>query len=304
MIQAQPFFARILRRDDRTNRRLRGERQDSPKGDYLLREGQRRPTSSFSSASGRVVISIHGVTARNRSLRKQLDARRDDWLVLAGAAVPRAIRCHMAAEETRALRFDGTVLAREVREGPVHLGYELLKRVSTTRWLERLESSRIQLMDLYGPQAPTRSLSDVEKTARCDGPAAPSRVEASPAGARQTSVTLELRRGARRAGYRSECLPGQFNMLYAFGVGEIPISDEWGPPATGTRWSTRQRVQSVGFPRRSASCEPGEMLGVRGPVRQLPGRIEAMRGKDVVIVAGGIGLAPLRPAIFHVRACA
>ena len=41
------------------------------------------------------------------------------------------------------------------------------------------------------------------------------------------------------------------------------------------------------------------MLGVRGPFgTSWP--LEAMRGKDVVIVAGGIGLAPLRPAILHV----
>jgi NAD(P)H-flavin reductase len=88
--------------------------------------------------------------------------------------------------------------------------------------------------------------------------------------------------------------PGQFNMLYAFGVGEVPISIS-GDPAGGGPLDHTVRV--VG-PVRAAICRarPGEQLGVRGPFgSSWP--LEAAAGRHVVVVAGGIGLAPLRPAL-------
>lgn len=110
----------------------------------------------------------------------------------------------------------------------------------------------------------------------------------------EDAVTLELR--AEHEPGIVQCLPGQFNMLYAFGVGEIPISAS-GDPRAGRLVHTTRAVGRVS----EAICklQVGAMLGVRGPFgTSWP--LEAMRGKDVVIVAGGIGLAPLRPAIFHV----
>jgi NAD(P)H-flavin reductase len=93
--------------------------------------------------------------------------------------------------------------------------------------------------------------------------------------------------------------PGQFNMLYVFGVGEIPISIS-GDPA----WPTRlvHTTRAVGIVSKAmAGLRAGDTLGVRGPFgSHWPvGRAE---GKDLVIIAGGIGLAPLRPAMYQAMA--
>lgn len=91
--------------------------------------------------------------------------------------------------------------------------------------------------------------------------------------------------------------PGQFSMLYVFGVGELPISIS-GDPADGERLI--YTVRSVGQATHAlVSRKPGDMIGVRGPFgSSWP--IKEARGKDVLVVAGGIGLAPLRPVIYHV----
>ena len=90
--------------------------------------------------------------------------------------------------------------------------------------------------------------------------------------------------------------PGQFNMLYVFGVGEIPISVS-GDPANPYRLiHTTRAVGTV--TRAMAELREGDTLGVRGPFGSQWPLAEA-EGKDVVIVTGGIGLAPLRPAIYH-----
>lgn len=92
---------------------------------------------------------------------------------------------------------------------------------------------------------------------------------------------------------------GQFNMLYVYGVGEIPISISGNPAQVGPLVHTTHAVGAVS----RAICElkPGEVLGVRGPFgSSWP--VEAAEGKDVVVVAGGIGLAPLRSVMYHVMA--
>lgn len=93
--------------------------------------------------------------------------------------------------------------------------------------------------------------------------------------------------------------PGQFNMLYAFGVGEVPISVS-GDPAHGGRLV--HTIRSVG-PVTRALCglRTGQQLGVRGPFG-APWPVSDCRGKDIVVVAGGIGLAPLRPVVYAVLA--
>jgi NAD(P)H-flavin reductase len=108
-------------------------------------------------------------------------------------------------------------------------------------------------------------------------------------------VTLELR--PIHAPGIGPFLPGQFNMLYAFGVGEIPISVSGDPGRQDPLVHTTRAVGAVS----EAICKlrPGDTLGVRGPFGSV-WPIEEMRGKDVVFMAGGIGLAPLRPAIYHV----
>lgn len=93
--------------------------------------------------------------------------------------------------------------------------------------------------------------------------------------------------------------PGQFNMLYAFGVGEVPISI-CGDPAKPQKLV--HTIRDVGAVTNTLSrLKKGDQLGVRGPFG-TPWPVEEAEGSDVVIVAGGIGLAPLRPAIEHVLA--
>ena len=88
--------------------------------------------------------------------------------------------------------------------------------------------------------------------------------------------------------------PGQFSMLYAFGAGEVPISVSGGGEA-GRR--VGHTVRAVGAAT-SAICatEPGRQLGLRGPFGNSWPLAEA-QGGDVVVVTGGIGLAPLRLAL-------
>jgi NAD(P)H-flavin reductase len=94
-------------------------------------------------------------------------------------------------------------------------------------------------------------------------------------------------------------LPGQFNMLYVFGVGEVPISISGKPAKTERLVHTVRAVGAV--TRAMGSLKRGAQLGVRGPFgSHWP--VEQAAGKDVLIVAGGIGLAPLRPVVYEVLA--
>jgi coenzyme F420-reducing hydrogenase gamma subunit/NAD(P)H-flavin reductase len=83
--------------------------------------------------------------------------------------------------------------------------------------------------------------------------------------------------------------PGQFVMATAFGIGEVPISVS-GAPLVLT-------VRAVGAVTRAVcAAEPGHVLGIRGPFgNEWP--VVGAAGGDVVVVAGGIGLAPLRPVV-------
>ena len=91
--------------------------------------------------------------------------------------------------------------------------------------------------------------------------------------------------------------PGQFSMLWVFGVGELPISISGDP---GERGELVYTVRSVGQATHAlVSRKPGESLGVRGPFgSSWP--VESAEGRDVLVMAGGIGLAPLRPVVYHV----
>jgi NAD(P)H-flavin reductase len=88
--------------------------------------------------------------------------------------------------------------------------------------------------------------------------------------------------------------PGQFNMLYAFGVGEVPVSLSGEFPRPGGLAHTVRGVGPVSIALRRSG--QGDILGLRGPFgRGWP--IDDADGRDVVIVAGGICLAPLRPVV-------
>ncbi len=88
--------------------------------------------------------------------------------------------------------------------------------------------------------------------------------------------------------------PGQFTMVYAFGAGEVPISISGDVAAPDVLVHTVRAVGAV----TEAICaaKKGDVLGIRGPYGEgWP--IQAALGRDVVIMAGGIGLAPLRPLL-------
>ncbi len=110
------------------------------------------------------------------------------------------------------------------------------------------------------------------------------------------TVTLEL---APLSGARPEFEPGQFNMIYVFGVGEAAISISGDPAGGGSYTHTVREVGAVS--RAIAKLEAGAVAGIRGPYG-TGWPVEAAEGEDVGIVAGGLGLAPLRPAIYHILA--
>lgn len=101
------------------------------------------------------------------------------------------------------------------------------------------------------------------------------------------------------AGSTPSIAPGQFMMVYAFGVGEVPISVS-GP--RGRPGAVVLTVRAVGAVTKAiCASAPGSPLGLRGPFGNA-WPIEAAAGNDIVVVAGGIGVAPLRPVILHVLA--
>lgn len=111
----------------------------------------------------------------------------------------------------------------------------------------------------------------------------------------ETHDTFTLRL-ERESGEPFEFLPGQFNMLYGFGMGESAISISGDPEKNGTLIHTIRRVGTV--TRALSELNPGDTIGIRGPFGSA-WPVDRMFGRDLVFLAGGIGLAPLRPAIYY-----
>lgn len=113
----------------------------------------------------------------------------------------------------------------------------------------------------------------------------------------RTIVTLRLRLTDPEvaAGYRFA--PGQFNMVYLFGGGEVPISIVSDPEDEGLLDHT---IRAVGrITRALVQLETGERLGIRGPYgRGWP--LAQAEGKDLVLVTGGLGCAPMVSVINYV----
>lgn len=90
-------------------------------------------------------------------------------------------------------------------------------------------------------------------------------------------------------------LPGQFNMLYVYGIGEAAISISSDPSRTGTLDHTIHRVGTVTTA--LSQKKRGDVIGVRGPYgSSWP--LDVAQKRDVCVITGGIGLAPLRPVIY------
>jgi len=114
---------------------------------------------------------------------------------------------------------------------------------------------------------------------------------------KETPDTFTLKLEPEDGRHGTSFRPGQFSMVWVFGVGGLPISIS-GDPAE--RHQLVYTVRSVGQATNALVTQSvGSALGVRGPFGNgWP--LEAARGRDVIVVAGGIGLAPLRPVIYEV----
>jgi NAD(P)H-flavin reductase len=116
---------------------------------------------------------------------------------------------------------------------------------------------------------------------------------------RELSDTFTLNLAPADGEKSMDFAPGQFNMLYVFGVGEVPISisgDCHNPtPLVHTVRAVGPVTEAMGKLKR------GHTLGVRGPFGTA-WPVQQAEGSDLVIVTGGVGLAPLRPAIYHALA--
>ena len=98
-----------------------------------------------------------------------------------------------------------------------------------------------------------------------------------------------------RANYHFQ--PGQFNMLYLPGAGEVAISVSSDPGEPEVLGHTIRYAGSV--TRAIGRLKPGDVIGVRGPYgSHWP--LNKTLGNNLIIVAGGIGLAPLRPVILSI----
>jgi len=106
-------------------------------------------------------------------------------------------------------------------------------------------------------------------------------------------IELEMA-GGRRLGH----MPGQFVQVSMFGYGEIPISI-CSPPGRGEGF--KLCVRPVGRVSKALyETSQGEWVGIRGPFgRGFP--VKTMEGRDILIAAGGIGLAPLRSLVQYLR---
>lgn len=108
------------------------------------------------------------------------------------------------------------------------------------------------------------------------------------------TVTLRLR---PLSDVRLIAQPGQFMMLSVYGVGEVPISVSGLPRRPGELEHTIRAVGSV--TRHLVALHPGDQIGVRGPFgTSWP--LQLAHGQDVLLIAGGLGFAPLRSALLAI----
>jgi NAD(P)H-flavin reductase len=116
---------------------------------------------------------------------------------------------------------------------------------------------------------------------------------------KETADTFTLEVEATNGHTEYPFAAGQFNMLYVYGVGEVPISISGDPTKPKKLIHTTRAVGVVTSAMRRLKRD--DVLGIRGPFGSSWPVVEA-QGKDVVIIAGGLGLAPVRPALYHVLA--
>ena len=92
--------------------------------------------------------------------------------------------------------------------------------------------------------------------------------------------------------------PGQFVCVSVFGVGEVPISISSSPSKSGFIEICVRRAGDVTSALHNMQC--GDIVGLRGPYGH-PFPFEDMKGHDILLVAGGLGIAPLRSLINNIH---
>ena len=109
------------------------------------------------------------------------------------------------------------------------------------------------------------------------------------------TTTLDLE--ASDGGAPIAFTPGQFTMVYVHGIGEVPISIAGNPESPEVLTHTVRAVGGV--TNAIVGLNLGDVVGIRGPFgKGWPKTV----GKDLLVIAGGIGLAPVRPMIHHALA--
>lgn len=112
----------------------------------------------------------------------------------------------------------------------------------------------------------------------------------------ESVATYQLRFTDSKVAEQYRFLPGQFNMLYIPGCGESAISLSGSPALNG--FHVLHTIRFVGRVTDAIrKLQVGDQLGVRGPFG-TPWPMEHCKGHDVIVLAGGIGLAPLRPLLY------
>ncbi|CAE7703492.1 hydA [Symbiodinium microadriaticum] len=182
----------------------------------------------------------------------------------------------LAQDHTSVVAMDGECVRKKCEEDH-DLGFLMMKQAAQII-TKRLNDTRIQLLDVYkeAPNIwipiPYRVIDRHEEN--------------------DDLVTLLFEPATDQA--IEPIGPGQFNMLYAFGKGEIPISVSSLQAQHPRLIHTVQRVGAVSG--EIFNMQIGDQLGIRGPFgTKWP--LESAIGRDIIIMAGGVGLAPLRPVI-------
>ena len=106
---------------------------------------------------------------------------------------------------------------------------------------------------------------------------------------------LRMNDPALRAGYSFQ--PGQFNMIFVPGYGEVAISISSDPEKNDLIGHTVRAAGSV--TNKIARMKIGDTVGIRGPFGTA-WPMDLCKGQDVIISTGGIGLPPLRPALYQI----
>jgi NAD(P)H-flavin reductase len=116
---------------------------------------------------------------------------------------------------------------------------------------------------------------------------------------RETPDTFSLELEALEPDNATGFAPGQFNMVYMPATGEVPISISGDPRDPRVLVHTIRAYGAVTS--RMRTLKKGDILGLRGPFGTF-WPLTDLKGHDIVLCAGGIGMAPLRPALYAILA--